>query len=109
MRIAKYSNHESECNHHAHEAQKLLRRIGATYEFEKASALRKDKKKNGRKVVKKDGKIVSGEASESEPDEVEKSFGEKSYGESKSFGGQSYGDKSYGDQSSMDDRSDLGY
>jgi hypothetical protein len=47
LRIAQNSTSNSEANHHAHEAQKLLRRIGSSYEFEKATLLRKDKKKRG--------------------------------------------------------------
>jgi hypothetical protein len=47
FRIAQNSTSNSEANHHAHEAQKLLRRIGSSYDFDKATLLRKDKKKKG--------------------------------------------------------------
>ena len=55
LRIAKYATGNSESNHHAHEAQKLLRRIGASFDFETASALRKDRKKKEKLKKSKSG------------------------------------------------------
>ncbi|KAJ3226148.1 hypothetical protein HK099_005501 [Clydaea vesicula] len=127
LRIAKFSTSNSESNHHAHEAQKLLRRIGASYEFEKATALRKDKKrKHGKqKKMRSDEHGPSGVPSGGAPESgsemesgMESGIESKSYGqsESKSYGleSKSYGyteSKSYGmsvNDQSYDDRSGIG-
>lgn len=74
--VACYTDSANNSNHNAHEAQKLFSRIGATVEFDRARAYRKDRKDRSRSEI---SSFNSG------ADIMDDNFGESIFDNDKSF------------------------
>jgi tetratricopeptide (TPR) repeat protein len=74
--VACYTDSANNSNHNAHEAQKLFSRIGATVEFDRARAYRKDRKDRSRSEI----------SSQQTGGEMDENFGDSIFGDNdKSF------------------------